>query len=162
MENFLKVNIAILQIIPVLVRADYTKTHGDKTEATFSIISKYTKSSPRCALLASDMAIWFSFLVPTATSCFFWSFKLGLTLNCSFPSVFCFCFPYICCQSYSLPPTQLPSQNPGVIMGSSLSISVQVSQSYTLCILVSKLILPSPLHPFCHHYGSCRHPNWSP
>lgn len=51
--------------------------HMETKQKLCSQLLPNTQNHPqRCALLATDMAIWFSFLVPTATSCFFWGFPL--------------------------------------------------------------------------------------
>lgn len=83
------------------------------------------------------------------------SLNLGLKLSSSFPCLLLFLPPYLL-PKLRLPPTQQPSQDLGVITGSSLCVSVPISKSHSLCILNSKVILLSIRHP----QGSCPHPHW--
>lgn len=83
------------------------------------------------------------------------SLNLGLKLSSSFPCLLLFLPPYLL-PKLRLPPTQQPSQDLGVITGSSLCVSVPISKSHSLCILNSKVILLCIRHP----QGSCPHPHW--
>lgn len=118
------------QNLLVLLKAN-GKTHRHNSSYVLDNFQIYQLIQKKIALLASDIAIWFSFQVSTSTSCLFWGSKLNrsetdlcTSLSFAFPSLHWL-------PGDRFPPAPALSQNLGVSASSFLCV-------LSLCIWNSK------------------------